>query len=183
MTLTYYVATSVDGYIADSEGGIDGFLTEGKHIQDFYAEINHYDRVLMGRKTYEFGYRYGLQPGEVAYQGLKHLVFSSQLQLSKTNPDLEISAENPVEKVKALKAQSDKTESEEKLWLCGGGQLAGTLLTAGLIDEVVLKVNPFIQGQGIPLFANVDTVWSLKHVKTLNYNHGVHVMYYRVEAP
>lgn len=38
------------------------------------------------------------------------------------------------------------------IWICGGGVLAGSLLTAGLLDRVVLKRYPVTLGHGIPLF-------------------------------
>jgi dihydrofolate reductase len=38
----------------------------------------------------------------------------------------------------------------------GGADLASTLLAANLIDELVLKLNPLLLGEGIPLFSRIE---------------------------
>jgi dihydrofolate reductase len=42
-------------------------------------------------------------------------------------------------------------------WLCGGARLASTLFSAGLVDEVGLKLNPVLFGSGIPFLGRVST--------------------------
>ena len=61
--VVYYVATSIDHYIAHEDETIDGFATEGHHISDYITSLRDYDTVLMGRRTYEWGYQFGVQPG------------------------------------------------------------------------------------------------------------------------
>ena len=65
--LKYYVAISVDGFIAAPEGSIspfmnqhDGKLAKGEHVDDFLASYAWFDTVLMGRKTYELGLSMGV---------------------------------------------------------------------------------------------------------------------------
>jgi dihydrofolate reductase len=53
--LKYYVACSVDGFIAHTDGSFDGFLPEGQHVQGFLDSYKWFDVVLMGRKTYDNG--------------------------------------------------------------------------------------------------------------------------------
>lgn len=48
--------------------------------------------------------------------------------------------------------RSLKQEDGLDLWLCGGGELAGTLLSE--IDRLVLKRNPVVFGSGISMFGN-----------------------------
>ena len=54
--LTYYVATTVDGFIAHTDGSIDGFI--GPET-DFEGSLQDFDVVSMGRKTYELARRLG----------------------------------------------------------------------------------------------------------------------------
>ncbi|MGV2788346.1 dihydrofolate reductase, partial [Clostridium perfringens] len=61
-SLIYHVAVSLDYFIADQammDGRIDRtlFLFDGEHVPDFLAEIKEFEAVLMGGKTYEFGFK------------------------------------------------------------------------------------------------------------------------------
>ncbi|PJN89054.1 dihydrofolate reductase family protein [Bacillus sp. mrc49] len=170
--LIYHVAVSLDHFIAD-QGIIDGdisnslFLFEGEHVPDFLTEIQQYDAVLMGRKTYEFGFHFGAKPGEPGYKGLKHYIFSNSLQF-ESNEEVELIKGNAVEFIESLKQQG-----EGKLWLCGGGELAGNLIKHKLIDQLVLKVNPIIIGEGIPLFGSVKPLLKLDLIDMTKYPNGV----------
>ena len=59
--LKYHVASTVDGFIAHEDHSIDGFVSEGEHVIDYLESLKHdYDIVLMGRRTYEFGFQFGV---------------------------------------------------------------------------------------------------------------------------
>ncbi|MEM6430202.1 MAG: dihydrofolate reductase, partial [Deinococcota bacterium] len=58
--LSYYVACSADGFIAHYDGTWQGFLETGAHVDDYLASLNHFDTVIMGRKTYEVGLQVGV---------------------------------------------------------------------------------------------------------------------------
>ena len=60
--ITYYVATSIDGYIEGPDGDISGFVAQGAGVSQYLADLKEFDTVIMGRNTYEFGYAYGLKP-------------------------------------------------------------------------------------------------------------------------
>ena len=65
-----YIATSVDGYIARSDGGVDWLnrpMPKGGYGMD--AFVRSIDTVLWGRKTYDFAVKMG---GLGAYGNLKH---------------------------------------------------------------------------------------------------------------
>jgi dihydrofolate reductase len=66
-----------------------------------------------------------------------------------------------------------KQQGFGNIWLCGGGELAGSLLKNKLIDKLVLKVNPIIVGEGIPLFGSVKTDLKLELVDMKQYSNGV----------
>ena len=164
-TLTYYAATTLDGFIAGPKGGDptgpDGFFTVTpdylEHIVTHYPETlpaparaalgvtasgTRFDTVLEGRRSYQLGLDAGITD---AYPHLRHYVFSRSLTKS---PDaaVEVVSTDPLEKVRELKSQDGKG-----IWLVGGAELAGALYPE--IDELVLKVNPVTIGAGIPLFA------------------------------
>lgn len=158
-TLTYYVATTLDGFIGDPAGGFDFFpLTEEltavlveeypetvpTHLRALLgidAPNKNFDAVVMGRRTWEPSLDAGVTS---AYRHLKQYVFSTTMTEA---PDETVTLvdSDPLEYVRGLKQQDGKG-----IWLCGGGSLAAALLPE--IDELVLKINPIVIGDGIPLF-------------------------------
>lgn len=169
--LKYHVASTADGFIAREDGSFDCFPAEGDHIKDYLDSLNSYGAVLMGRKTYEVGLKMGLTD---PYPFLKSYVFSRTV---KKSPDerVEIVSENAVEMVRKLKAEPGKD-----IYLCGGAQLAAELFKEGLVDEVILKLNPLLLGSGIPVLPDIGSQIDLELIDTKVYNSGVVLLSYRV---
>jgi len=167
--LVYYVAVTVDHYIAREDGSIGGFPTEGTYVPDFMNSLTDYGAILMGRNTYEFGYQYGMQPGDPAYPhtGLTNYVFSQSMPRFDSE-QVRVIREDAADCVRDLKAQAGKP-----LWLCGGGALAGSLLDAGEIDRVIFKINPVVFGAGIPLFGASTRGCTLDLLDARVYHDGV----------
>jgi dihydrofolate reductase len=174
--VAYYIAVTADGFIARKDGSVDGFLSEGHHIPDYLNSLRDYDTVLMGRHTYEFGYRYGLTPGlsVPTYAHMMQYVFSQSMP-DYTQEWLRVIREDPAAFVKRLKA-----ESGGSIYLCGGSQLATYLLRHHLIDRLILKVNPVLFGEGIPLFAGEVPTTTLALLDSKVYANGVQFQHYAV---
>lgn len=157
--LTYYVASTIDGFIATEDGSVDFFPVGGDHgpyINSHYPETlptkvrealgvdkpnQTFDTVVMGRRTHDFGVRTGTAS---PYAHLRQYVVSTTLP-ENPDPDVELIAGDPVAAVRAL-----KREDGLGIWLCGGGELAEALLPE--IDQVFLKLYPIVLGRGRPLF-------------------------------
>jgi dihydrofolate reductase len=60
--IVYYVASSLDGYISGINDDISGFVATGNGVERYLADLAEFDTVIMGKNTYEFGYKFGLQP-------------------------------------------------------------------------------------------------------------------------
>lgn len=161
--LIYYVAVTVDGFIAAPDGGADFFLYEGDHMPwliEQYPETipghlrdrmglaqtppRAFDTVLLGRATHQIAVDEGLASG---YPHLRQYVVTHRPEDLPTEEGLTASNEDPVALVRRLKAE----DSALDIWLCGGGSLAGQLLSE--IDEFRLKVNPVVLGEGVPMVA------------------------------
>jgi dihydrofolate reductase len=171
--LSYYVATTVDGYIGHEDGSVGGFLESGQHIPDYLESLKEwFDVVLLGRKTYEFGFQYGVTN---PYPWLKQYVFSRTM---KESPDsnVELVSENIIELVERLKSEPGKG-----IYLCGGTDLATRLFAEDLIDEVILKVNPVLFGSGLPLFSGIGTNIELELTSSKIYDNGVLLLHYQVK--
>lgn len=175
--LVYFVASTLDGFIAGPDGsdptGPDGFWPIPAdyigHLAAHYpetlpapartalsvtAEGTHFDTVLEGRRSYEIGLKAGISD---AYPHLRHLVFSRTLTESP-DPAVELVATDPAATVRDLKQQDGKD-----IWIVGGAELAGALY--GEIDRVIVKLSPLTIGAGIPLFgqsaAFTPNAWQL----------------------
>jgi dihydrofolate reductase len=171
--LKYHVATTLDGFIAHGDRTISGFIAEGEHVTDYLESLkNDYDTVLMGRRTYEFGLQFGVTN---PYPWMKQYVFSRTMERS---PDagVELISENLLAVVRELKKQSGKD-----IYLCGGAELAATLFAAGLVDEIIVKLNPVVFGSGIPMFAGAIQQSALELTDSKVYDNSVLLLHYRVK--
>jgi dihydrofolate reductase len=167
--VTYYIATSVDGFIARADGRIDFFLAAGDHIPAYLEALRGFDAVVMGRATYELGLAHGVTD---PYPWLESYVVSRTL--ASPDPMVTVVAD-PILLVRSLAARPGRG-----VYLCGGGALAGALLDAGLVDEVVLKINPVLVGAGKPMVPALARDVPLALVDSHAHASGVVVLRYRV---
>jgi dihydrofolate reductase len=185
--LVYYVASTLDGFIARADGSIEGFLGEGEHFADLIrwfpetfpghlrgrlgvsAPNQSFDTVLMGRRTYEAGLRIGVTS---PYSHLEQFVVSKSLAASPS-PEVTLVREDPEGLVRRLKANTGRD-----IWLCGGGELASALWPE--IDELVLKVNPILFGSGIPIASGRLAATTLVPIDTRAYPNGFLLLRFRL---
>lgn len=184
--LVYYVAVSIDGYIAGESGSTAGLSSEPDYVADL-AELlpetipghlrgllgvtepaRRFDTVLMGRNTHQIAVDAGLTSG---YPHLDQHVFTSHDDLPD-DPALTLHDGDPVAVVQALKACPGRD-----LWLCGGGHLAGQLLAE--IDELILKMSPVALGRGIRLFGSTCAPVAFHLGTTRFFDNGVVMLSYQ----
>jgi dihydrofolate reductase len=187
--LTYFVAVSLDGYIAGPDGQFDAFLVEGDHAMPIWERYRGtaptqlasaagltvtdgpFDTVLMGWNTYSVGMPDHHIPNP--YQHLRQIVFTRTHEAPIGSEGMQFTGSDPVETVQALKQEEGKD-----IWLCGGGTLAAVL--ADEIDRLALKINPVLLGEGIPLFGTRKYAAALwQRVDTRAFNSGVVLTEYR----
>lgn len=174
--IVYYVASSLDGFISGLNDDISAFAQGGLCVEQYLSDLQSFNTVIMGRNTYEFGYKYGLEPGQPAYPHMKHFIFSNNL-----------SFENPHEQVQVQKLDSDfirdlKGESGSDIYLCGGGVFSGWLLKEGLIDEIKLKLNPIVLGDGCKLFGDNPTNARFMLRDSKSYDDGMQLLTYQINT-
>jgi len=174
--LVYHVAITLDNFIAHTDGSVEGFLPEGDHIPAYLEHLKSYGTVVMGRATYEFGYQFGMKPGDAPYPHMQHYIFSKSLTLSANpNGNVHVISDEPAAFVRDLKRKVNTD-----IYLCGGAKFAGYLFQKKLVDRIVVKLNPVLFGKGIPLFETEEQTTNLQLVDTHVYKSGVILLTYDV---
>ena len=173
--IIYHVATTLDSYIAHEDHTIEGFIPEGDHADEYLESLKHYDTVIMGKKTYEFGYKFGLKPGYAAYPHMRNYIFSKTLEIEPAQDNFQIVDGNEISFIETL-----KKEQGTPVYLCGGGDFAGFLLENELIDQLILKQNPVIFGNGIRLFGKSVKQVGLSLENQKVYTTGVLLLTYNI---
>jgi dihydrofolate reductase len=170
--IVYYVAVSLDGYISGLDNDVSLFATGGKGVETYLEELKSFDTVIMGRKTYEFGYDYGIIPGQLAYPHMEHFIFSNSLSIK--NPDSKLH----IEPLEIQKITQLKNQAGSDIYLCGGGQFASWLLEHNEIDILKLKVNPIILGTGVKLFGESKKAFKLTFIDKQLFDNGFMIITY-----
>ena len=188
--LVYYIATTVDGFIAREDGSFDDFPWDDDYLvalSDLYPETfpapmrpgakrsdnRCFDAVLMGRRTYEVGLEGGLTS---PYPTLDQFVLSRTMDQSP-DPAVTLVSDGAAEFVRELKSQGGRA-----VWICGGSDLATSLFEAGLIDRVVVKLNPILFGRGIPMFRRRLSSAGLELESSRVFDSGHALLQYAVKA-
>jgi dihydrofolate reductase len=138
------LATSADGYVARSDGTLD-WLTGRPAPKGFYglpAFERSIDAKILGRKTFDWGLAAGAPFGT----GGLHYVFSRHPPPASIPAGVQFITE-------PIGAFADRVHGQagKNLWLMGGGEIIGSFLDEGAIDEFILTVVPTFIGEGIPL--------------------------------
>lgn len=161
--LVYYVAVSIDGYIAAPDGSYDAFPIEGDHMAVYLSDFadalpshvlaalgvqppgNRFDTVIQGRASYDVARAAGI---ERPYAHLSEFVATRS---EAASPDGVTFTADALSTVRELKRREGLA-----IYLCGGGSLAGELLPE--IDRLILKRNPVVLGDGVRLFGAAGAV-------------------------
>lgn len=169
-----FIAISLDGYIADANGGVDWLSGQGDDSEnmDTYSEfVKDIDTVIMGWNTYHQVVT-ELSPKEWIYSDLKTYVVTHKL--SDSSEQICFTDESPTDLVKKLKAENGKD-----IWICGGAAIVHQLICADLIDKYYISVIPTLLGNGIRLFGEFPKERKLSLTKTQHYNGITDLIYER----
>jgi len=174
MTVSVFIGTSVDGFIARRNGDLD-FLPEGGGEPHGYNEfMASVDAIVIGRTTFETVLAFPAWP----YGDKRVVVLSSRpVALSAVRGGVvEQMAGPPAEIVAKLAASG-----AQHLYVDGGITIQG-FLRAGLIQRLIITRVPVLIGDGIPLFGTLPHDVRLHHVTTEQYPSGLVKSEYRVAA-
>ncbi|GAA4692435.1 dihydrofolate reductase family protein [Pseudonocardia yuanmonensis] len=188
-TLTYYVNSSLDGFIAAPDGSYDFYPAEADlltwittnlpetlptHVRAALgiaeAPNTVFDTIVMGRGTYLPGLEGGFPS---PYSHLRQYVFAHGL--AGVPDDVTVVEGDPAELVRTLKA-----EDGLGIYLAGGGNLAGQLRDE--IDQLIVKLSPITLGTGIPVLTGPFAAQRWERTGTEPLPGGTVVLRYRRQA-
>ncbi len=167
-----YIASSLDGFAAPSDGSADwlaDYPAEDMGFPEFLAGI---DTVLMGRRTYEQIRAFPDWP----YAGKRACVLSSEPMA-----DLPGGAEWRGEDFAALDV-AFQAEGRGDTWIVGGPETIHRAFAANVIGRLELFLIPRLLGEGLPLFSWSTGSRGLTLNGTVGFTNGVVLLDYGVAA-
>lgn len=178
LQISIFIAASLDGFIARSDGGIDWLTDPSYEIpnEDFGYQsfMNSVDALVMGRHTYEKVLTFGEWP----YKD-KHVIVLSQ-NPRPTPEDLTSQVEwmggTPTELINQL------TQRGYQHIYLDGGKTIQWFLREGLVDRMTITRIPILLGEGLPLFGATGHDIRFRHEQTTTYPNGMVQSTYRRTA-
>lgn len=156
-----FIGKSLDGFIADKDGGLDWLqsIPNPDQIDMGYNNfIERIDAIVMGRKTFD-------------------MVCSFDISWPYTKPVFVVSTtlKEVPEKLNGLVEIVNGTLSEilevvnqkgfHSLYI-DGGKLVQNFLKEDLIDELIISTIPVLLGGGVPLFGDLPKSMEFEHLKS-----------------
>jgi dihydrofolate reductase len=151
MATQYFTASSIDGFIADPEHSLSWLLSRdvdraGPMAHDVFMES--VGAMVMGASTYEWilandrddqgaaVWRYAIPCWVVTHRDLPRVDGDVRFVHGAVGP---------------IHRDMVRAAGERNVWVVGGGDLAGQVADAGLLDEVWVQYAPVALGSGAPL--------------------------------
>jgi dihydrofolate reductase len=158
---TVFIARSLDGYIADTDGGIDWLNAvpnpEGIDM-GFNKLMNRIDAIVMGRNTFETVLSFD---GPWPYSKPVYVLSSTLSSVPEALDKKVVILAGEISDVLRHIHQNGHL----KLYIDGGGTIQN-FLSAHEIDEITITTIPVLLGGGLPLFRKTHESMSLEHVST-----------------
>ncbi|MCA0931428.1 dihydrofolate reductase family protein [Lutimonas saemankumensis] len=169
-----FIASSIDGYIADKNGGIDWLQSVPNPDHDdmgYNSFINEVDALVMGRNTFETVCGFDIdwpysKPVYVLSRSLSSIPDKFQDKAELLHGELR-------EVLSYIHAKG-----QNRLYIDGGGTIQ-SFLREGLIDDLILTTIPIILGDGIPLFSKIETQLEFELVETKLFLNQIVQRHYR----
>lgn len=157
-----YLAMSLDGFIAganDELGWLEGdresqlplatgkwaaTRPEGLEFDEFLGDVGC---IVMGRRTYDVVESFD---GPWAYGGTPMLVATSR-PLNSAHPTVQAASGD----IESIIAKAHDVAGDADIYV-DGGVTVRAVLDAGLLDHLVLTIQPTALGEGVPLFAGLQ---------------------------
>jgi dihydrofolate reductase len=174
MKTSVYIGTSLDGFIAKTDGNID-WLTQyaNEDAVSAYEEfMNGIDAIVIGRGTFEKILTFSSWP----YEKKAFVVSTTLKQLPGS---LKHNATLLSMQPRALLSYLSRM-GFSSIYI-DGGKLIQSFLKEDVIDDLIISKVPVLIGNGIPLFGFLGADLKFKHMRTETQSNGLVRSYYKRE--
>lgn len=172
MQCSVFIATSLDGFIARADGGLDWLSLVEMRDEDYgYARFAaSIDALIMGRNTYDTALGFEAWP----YTGKRVIVL--------TNRPLEPRHGEEARRGSDLPALVEELADDGvyRAYI-DGGDVIRQFLAAGLVDDLTLSIVPIVLGSGKPLFGQLGAELLLQLESTQSWPSGLAQLRYRTK--
>ena len=182
--VTIHMAASLDGFVARKDGSVDWLETsdefaDGETLDPGYVEsfLEAIDCYVMGSRTYETALRFESQGLGWAYGDKPTFVLTTR-ELPRSRDSVQFYNGDLAELVNVRLRPAFR-----RIWVAGGGQVAGECLRLGLADEVSCSILPVALGDGIRFFEGLDQAAALHLAGVKAYRNGIVELRYEVRGP
>ena len=167
MQVSVYIATSLDGFIARSDDGLDWLPPAAADGEDYgyQAFIDTVDVIVMGRRTFEKALTFDPWP----YSDRRVVVLSARHSHAPGHlaGTVQMWSGEPAEIVDRL------SRGGAKHVYLDGGKTIQRFLGAGFVHRLIVTRVPVLVGGGIPLFGPLHRDIVLRHVATRQFPSGL----------
>lgn len=186
--IVVFMHVALDGFVAGPNGEMDWIKVDDDMFAYAGKQTDEADTALYGRVT--FGMMDGYwptaadQPNASAhdkqhskwYNKVKKVVVSKTLAIP-AREDLEIVSSDMIKRITEI-----KNENGKNILIFGSPSLVHGLLSANLVDDFWLFVNPVLLGKGIPMFKGVEQTIQLELKENTSFKSGVTCLHYQRKA-
>lgn len=149
-TVTYYTATTLDGFIADPNDSLDWLMRQDldeEGPQNYGTFIKQIGALVMGSTTYEWVLAHNERSGDPWSYTQPSWVLTTRDLPVPDGADVRFAQGDVI----SLHSELVAAAGDLDVWVVGGGDLAGQFADAGLLDEVVVSIAPVTLGAGRPI--------------------------------
>ena len=171
-----FIATSLDGFVARSDHGLDWLLKQPQPSEDdggFAEHMAEMDGLVMGAGSFRTVLGFGQWPYD------KPVVVMSQ-SLAEADIPAHLRDKVRLSRLSPRALMQDLSEQGWERAYVDGGQLVQSFLREGLIAEMKITLIPILLGSGIRLFGPLEADVDLELIGSRQIGNAMQQLHYRV---
>lgn len=180
MKTQYYTATSLDGFIADSQHSLDWLFQFGEAGDSYPNFIGEVGAIAMGSTTYQWILTHQINEDADRPQAWLYeqptWVFTSRILPTIKGADIRFVKGD----VLPVHQEMIAAAGNKNIWLVGGGDLVGQFYDRGLLDELIVSIASVTLGSGAPLLPRTITTPPLRLLSAKVYGDAFAELRYEV---